>query len=186
MSPGKLNSTDLIYIAPFVPLDQAPRIIEALEETFTRYGLTARLHRAHFLGQIAQESWEFRATEERDWSGDHWAYLQGRTDLGCKPDDDTFARRHHGRSWMQTTGIPNQRRACEALGLNFDRGDWAILGQYPYCAFAAGVYWKDHQLNAMAERDDIEAITLRINGGYHGLDKRRRYVTKAKECYGIG
>lgn len=37
----------------------------------------------------------------------------------------------------------------------------------------------------MADRDDLETITRRINGGLNGLADRRRLLTRAKTLAGV-
>ena len=42
-------------------------------------------------------------------------------------------------------------------------------------------YWKQMNLNAHADKDDILSITKRINGGTNGLDDRKaRYAQASK------
>jgi putative chitinase len=40
-------------------------------------------------------------------------------------------------------------------------------------------YWSEHGLNAFADKDDIETITRRINGGLNGLATRQTYLIRA-------
>ena len=39
-------------------------------------------------------------------------------------------------------------------------------------------YWKSHNLNELADQDDIEAITHKINGGLNGLSDRITYTNR--------
>ena len=44
----------------------------------------------------------------------------------------------------------------------------------------AGWFWQKHGLNALADADDVRAVTRRINGGENGLTDRIDYLTRAK------
>ena len=44
----------------------------------------------------------------------------------------------------------------------------------------AGWFWANHSLNALADADNVNAITRMINGGYNGLQERIFYLQKAK------
>ncbi len=46
-------------------------------------------------------------------------------------------------------------------------------------------FWKRRGLNQFADRDDIETITRRINGGLNGFDDRKAYLAKAKAVLGV-
>jgi putative chitinase len=48
----------------------------------------------------------------------------------------------------------------------------------------AATYWIDNELYLLADKDDLEGITRRINGGLNGLDDRRRWLTRFKQEYG--
>src|SRR5690606_29603736 len=46
--------------------------------------------------------------------------------------------------------------------------------------------WKAHNLNALADADDVVGITWRINGGTNGLANRKRYLAEAKKLWAGG
>ena len=45
---------------------------------------------------------------------------------------------------------------------------------------AAGWFWAQRGLNELADRDQTDAISYRINGGWNGRDHRRGMVARAK------
>jgi predicted chitinase len=52
------------------------------------------------------------------------------------------------------------------------------------CVDAAGWFWEKNKLNDLADRDDLVAVTKRINGGTNGLEDRRRLLLRAKALLG--
>jgi putative chitinase len=46
-------------------------------------------------------------------------------------------------------------------------------------------FWWKNGLNDIADTGDVNAVTRRVNGGYNGLDSRKKYLVRAKEALGI-
>jgi putative chitinase len=175
-----LSGSVLHQIAPPVAGakgQQQAKIIQALDDvidaTLRRFGIDNDLRRAHFLAQICHESDGFCTTVEYA-SGK--AY-EGRADLGnTEPGDGV---RYKGRGLIQLTGRANYRQYGNELQCDLV-GDPDIAAQPAYSLLIACAFWTRNGLNSLADLDDIERITRRINGGLNGLADRRACLARAK------
>lgn len=144
----------------------------------SEFGITTALRMAHYLAQIAHESGELRYTKELA-SG---AEYEGRKDLGNTKKGDGV--RYKGRGLIQLTGKANYKAYKEYCG--FDVVAKPELLEQPLGAVRSSMwYWKTHDLNALADKDDVKAVTKRINGGYNGLAARQKYLERAKKALGL-
>jgi len=136
-------------------------------------GITTKLRIAHFLAQLGHESDHFRTFREYA-SG---AAYEGRRDLGNVKKGD--GRRYRGRGPIQITGRYNYEKYGKRLGIDLinkpELAETAEIG-----VKIAILYWLDHGLNALADKDDIRGITKRINGGFNGLNSRIAMLENAK------
>lgn len=134
---------------------------------------------AMWLAQVGHESAGFNATEEYA-SG---AAYEGRADLGnTQPGDGV---RFKGRSWIQITGRNNYAafsRWCSGKGLVLSPTEFVDnpkrLAELRWAGIGAAWYWTVARpdINALSDRQDLETVTRRINGGTNGLaDRRDRY-----------
>lgn len=142
------------------------------------FGITTSLRMAHYLAQVAHESAELKYTKELA-SG---AEYEGRKDLGNTSRGDGV--KYKGRGLIQLTGKANYKAYKEYCG--FDVVAKPELLEQPLGATRSSMwYWQTHGLNALADKDDMKAVTRRINGGYNGLADREKYLTRAKKALGI-
>lgn len=148
-------------------------LTEAMPQVIQIADLDTPLRQAHFIAQLAHESGGFRTTTEYA-SGKEY---NGRRDLGnTQPGDGV---RYKGRGLIQITGRFNYRAMGKALGQDFEDNP-TEAADFPWAALTAAVYWKNRNINRVADRDDIRAVTKLINGGYNGLADRESYLTRAK------
>jgi len=141
---------------------------------FAEYGVMASERRlAHFLAQLIHESGSFRYMEEVA-SGE--AY-EGRTSLGNTQPGD--GKRYKGRGPIQITGRANYRTFGRKIGIDLESNP--TLAAVPSIGLLLALeYWRDRVLNALADADDIEGITRRINGGLNGFADRKAQLAKVK------
>lgn len=175
-----LNGSMLRQIAPPVAGakgQQQAKIIQALDavldETLRRFGIDNDMRCTHFLAQICHESDGFCTTVEYA-SGK--AY-EGRADLGNKEPGDGV--RYKGRGLIQLTGRDNYRRYGKDLRLDLV-GDPDLAAEPATSLLIACAFWTLNGLNSLADLNDVEAITRRINGGLNGLADRRACLARAK------
>jgi putative chitinase len=131
------------------------------------------LRLTHFLAQLGHESDGYRAMEEYATG----AAYEGRKDLGNTQPGD--GRRFKGRGPIQVTGRANYRRIGQKIGIDLESNP-GIAAIPSLGVLTACIYWDDHSLNALADADNVLAITRSINGGTNGLDDRKARLVKAK------
>ena len=165
---------------------------EWINKTCPGYGIDSPWEYAHFLAQACHETDHFKTFREYA-SGK--AY-EGRKDLGNnKPGDGV---RFKGRGIFQTTG----RGSYLQLGIKKGRRDLFIntpelLEQPEYAVWSACEYWAAHNFNDIANHADtdilkkkyqrkvidvspVEYISITINGGFNGMDERKKFYALAK------
>jgi predicted chitinase len=150
--------------------DYLPFIQQAMEE----FEITTYLREAAFLAQLAHESGELRYMEELA-SG---AAYEGRKDLGnTQPGDGV---RYKGRGPIQLTGRANYQKYGDLLGVDLINNP--TQAATPQVGFRiAGEFWKLNGLNQLADQQQFETITRRINGGLNGQPDRLKYYNRAKQ-----
>lgn len=169
------------------------------------YGFDTPLRRAHFLAQLAHESGGFKRLVENlsygaaglqsTWPSRFDAataakYARQPERIANKVYADRLGNgaeatgdgwRYRGRGYIQLTGKANYADFSQRLF-----GDDRLVrepGQAAEPAIAillAAEYWKAKGLNALADQDDIEGITRKINGGLIGLADRKQWLDHFK------
>lgn len=162
-----------------------------LPEVFTRLDISTVRRQAHFIAQSVIECDYYKTLEEYA-SGD--AY-DTRTDMGFTAAKDGDGRTNKGFGIFQTTGPNNQRRAlAELLKLGFRVSQdvthaKAVLTDPRYAAWAAGIWWRDNKMNAIADRDkDGTLCSRQVNRGNwrssrpanHEADRKRAFAATWK------
>lgn len=158
--------------------ERAPDLAVCAARYFSDYGiLYSSVRLAHLMAQLIHESGSFFYMEEIA-SGQ--AY-EGRADLGNTQTGD--GQRFKGRGPIQITGRTNYRTFGRRIGIDLERNP--TLAAIPSIGLHVSLeYWKDRNLNALADADDLERITRKINGGLNGLADRRAHLVKVKGWLG--
>jgi predicted chitinase len=175
-----ISKADLKKIMTLASASKIETFHYQLNLTMQKYGINTPLRIAHFLAQLAHETLCLKYTEEIA-SG---AAYENRKDLGNTQSGD--GKRFKGRGLIQLTGRANYTDYEKYSGIKVLK-DPAIVSTDPeICVDVAGWFWKKNNLNSLADKDDVRAVTKKINGGYNGLEDRINYLGKAKKALGIG
>ena len=170
-----------------------PALADWMNSLCPSYEIDTAREYGHFLAQACHETDHFKTLREYA-SGS--AY-EGRADLGNTQAGDGI--RFRGRGIFQTTGRANYLQ----LGIKKGRRDLFIntpeLLELPeYAVWSACEFWKTRGLNDVANHADtdvlkkkyrgniidvspVEYISLTINGGYHGMEERKKYYALAQQ-----
>ncbi|MEH2922410.1 glycoside hydrolase family 19 protein [Samsonia erythrinae] len=174
--------------------------------TFDEFNIKSSTDRSMFIAQVGHESAGFsRVVESLNYTPaalvstfgrritQYLADMLGRTPkrpanqeaianlvyagrLGNKGKSDGW--RYRGRGLIQITGLDNYR-ACGA-GLKLDLvTSPELLEQDSNAMRSAGWFWKSRRLGQYGE--DMERVTLVINGGRNGIEDRRERFELARQ-----
>jgi len=180
--------------------------LDPLNETFQKYDINTPKRQACFIGQCMHESGGFRLTKE---NLNYSASSLMKTWPSRFPDMDTAEKYEHnpvkiaskvyagrmgnitpedagmyiGRGLIQLTGKDNYKTASDALNENL-LANPQLVEEPRYAALTAGWFWNKKGLNALADFNDIETMTKRINGGTLGLDDRKAKINMALNALG--
>lgn len=159
----------------------APHLAEGCEA----YGINTPGRLAAFLAQVGHESGGFRYTREIWGPTPAQLTYEGRKSLGNTEPGDGAKYKGHGL--MQNTGRYNHAAVRDRLREKFGpsvpdfEGIPELLEQPRWAALSACDYWDSRHLNQLADNNDFELITRRINGGTNGLADRLARWERAKK-----
>lgn len=172
----KINKPQLLRAVPNLYKTRVDDFVKTFNEWSDTFGINTPLRAVHYLAQVFHESAALHYTEEIA-SGK--AY-EGREDLGNIQKGDGV--KFKGRGFIQITGRANYQAYANSeycVGDLMKHPEW--LSKSPGNQKASMWFWKTKGLNELADKDDIRAITKKVNGGYNGLADRMFYYRRFKK-----
>jgi len=172
--------------------------LEPLLETFEKYEINTPKRQACFIGQCMHESGGFKFLKENlnysakglvaTWPS-RFPNEEYAEEYARKPEriankvysgrmgntEDGDGAKYIGRGLIQLTGKDNYKAVTEALGEDL-LANPQLLEEPRYAALSAGWFWNKKGLNALADANDIETMTKRINGGSIGISDRKAKI----------
>ena len=146
--------------------------VEGFNDYAATVGINTPLRAAHFIAQLAHESDHFNTTVEYGGSRKRYApwYGRGLIQTTWQENYASFYK------WAVEKGFKDVPEFFTSSGRE-------KVAQFPWAFLCAIWYWDAHNLNRLADQDNVRAITRAINGGYNGLDDRIRYLNLAKKIF---
>jgi putative chitinase len=178
----QITENNLIDIMPNAR-SQAGVFVSALNSAMERRHIDTPKRIAAFLAQVGHESGQLRYVRELGNNQYLSKYDTGTLALrlGNTPEADGDGQKYRGRGLIQITGRSNYRQC--SLGLFGDERLLSLpelLEQPQWAAESAAWFWEQKGLNALADRDEFNTITRRINGGLNGLQDRLEIWARAR------
>lgn len=175
-----------------------------LASLLTQHDIDSPLRIAHFLAQVLHESGLMEVAEENlNYSAKRLrevfpkyftpaqaaSYAGRRQAIGSRVYADRLGNgdeesgegyRYRGRGLIQLTGKTNYRAFGKWIGADMvAEPDLVATRHAVRCAV---FFWSTKDCNALADADDVVAVTKKINGGLNGFDERRRLLERAKQA----
>jgi len=178
--------------------------VDPLNATFQKFGIDDVRKQAAFIGQCSHESGHFKKLEENlNYSTDTLNRLFGHkfkpgeieqyshqpqrianriyaNRMGNRDEASGDGWLYHGRGIVQLTGHDNFWHFGQSVGMDFVHNP-APVSQPMYAAMSGGWFWSTHGCNPLAEAENWEGLTRRINGGTIGLEERIKLMQQALE-----
>ena len=132
-------------------------LLNTFKKYFSTYAIAAEYARQP--EKIANKVYANRMGNGNEESGEGWKY--------------------RGRGFLQITGHDNYLMLSKDTRIDcFDNPD--LLLEEANAMISALWFWNKKKLNDLADLDNIETITNRINGGFNGLEHRKELVLEWK------
>lgn len=185
--------------------DRAEKYISAINKEMASHNINTPLRVAHFIAQILHESGRLKFVQENmNYSAKglrqvfaKYFSVQKAQEYARKPSrigSRVYANRmgngdeasgdgfrYRGRGLIQLTGKTNYRKFSTWINDDVLNNPEKVKDQY--AVHSAVYFWEVNDLNRLADRDDVKAVTKRINGGTNGLADRIELLTKAKRLF---
>lgn len=180
-------------------------IITEVDKIVTLFNITNSLRLAHFLAQCAHESGSFKVLNENlNYSAERLQKIFGKyfptatlaNEYARKPEkigNRVYANRmgngdeasgdgykFRGRGYIQLTGKNNYKEFSDFIKEDCVANPDLVATKYPLTS--AAFFFNKNDLWRICDRGDspdvVKAVTVRVNGGTHGLaDRQQKFDT---------
>lgn len=184
--------------------------LDAFNEVLPQYNIDTPLRICHFLAQVIHESAHFKAkVENLNYSAESLSRVFSKyfpsnsiaEEYARKPEkiaNRVYANRlgngdeesgdgwkYRGRGLIQLTGKDNYRDCGKALELDLLSNPDLIANDPVVNIKVACWFWSKNNLNSLADKDNVTAITKKINGGINGLTDRTNNLKICKKVLNL-
>jgi putative chitinase len=178
-----------------------------LVSTLAQHEINTPLRVAHFMAQIGHETGSLRRLEENldysaqrlrqvwpsrfpdDATAQQYAHQPQRlanfvyaSRLGNGDPASGDGWRYRGRGYIQLTGRANYRTYGAVAGTDVEANPDVVSDPGSGFVFSCA-FWRGAGVNQLADTDNVEAVTRRVNGGVTGLAERQALTARAKTIW---
>lgn len=204
--PEKLLTVDeLLYINNNLYKVKCEEYIDALNKVLPENDINTPLRVCHFLAQIIHESGHFRYNSEnlnystsalktvfkKYFPTDELANQYARQPekianrvyanrMGNGNEESGDGWKYRGRGLIQLTGKNNYTACKDEMKIDIVKNPDLLLVP-EYALKSACWFWNKNNLNQYADKDDINSITKKVNGGLNGIESRKENLDRAKK-----
>ena len=150
--------------------------VPVLNAAMVHYQIIGPKRLAAFIAQIGHESGQLKYVKEIWGPTAAQEKYEGRKDLGNTVAGD--GSKYRGRGLIQITGRANYIACGEGLGLDLIKQP-ELLEKPQHACMSAAWFWASKGLNTLADADQFDKITRRINGGQNGAADRQALYARA-------
>lgn len=181
----RITQQQLRRAVPELYSKRLDEFVASLNMYAVHFEICTPLRMAHYLAQVFHESGNLRYVEEIA-SGAAYDTGPKAKALGNTPEKDGDGQLYKGRGFIQLTGKANYTA--------FGKSEWCSVdvvkfpkkvAEYPLNQLASMWFWESRKLNTLADRDDVVAITKKVNGGTTGLANRQFLLRRFKKELGL-
>jgi len=179
------------------------KLHEKYKSLFEKYEVNTPLRIANFMAQIEHESGLKPISENLNYSTERLIIIFKKyfpdkktavryarwpeeianrvyaNRMGNGNEDSGEGWKYRGRGFIQITGKENYFRLANDTDLDCLKNPDLLLEE-ANAMISALWFWNLKGLNALADKDDIVAVTKRINGGLNGIEHRKQLLVKWK------
>ena len=179
-------------------------VISQIPDTAKKFNINSVLRLSHFLSQCAHESGGFKVVSENlNYSADglkkiFGSYFPGDLAneyahkpekigsrvyggrMGNGPESTLEGFKYRGRGDIQLTGKSNYKAFSDFIGEDCVANPDLVSTKYPL-ASAAFFFTNVHLWEICdkgSDQDTVKSVTIRVNGGYNGIESRIQYFNK--------
>jgi len=154
-------------------------VVSEYSQLLEYYGIDTPNRKAHFLAQMAYETWGFLLFTELI-SDEYAEKLYGAdTKLGRLLGNTKIGdgAKYKGRGWIMLTGRSNYQKYGDLIGEDLiNNPELAAISANAW--LIAILYWKENGLNELADSHNIAGITIKVSGSLNSLDERKNWFKK--------
>lgn len=156
-------------------------LVAPLNFWLKQYNIDTPLRVAHFLAQACCETFQYSALTEYPAHGGK-EYDAG-TKIGRKFGNNLKGDgpRYIGRGLLHLTGRFNYQLMGKRINVDLINEPTLVASDLNIAVRTACEYWTMRSCNLDADRDQFDAIMVKINGGTYGREERLNALNRAKK-----